>query len=78
MRAIPFKILSLDNLGIPSQAPNDRVAKGARPRDGPSGSGKSTTLAALIDIINSSKPVHIMSIEDPIEFSHAPYRRWAR
>ena len=37
---------------------------------GPTGSGKSTTLAALIDIINSTKPLHIMSVEDPIEYLH--------
>ena len=34
------------------------------------GSGKSTTLAALIDIINATKPLHIMSVEDPIEYLH--------
>ena len=37
---------------------------------GPTGSGKSTTLAALVDKINSEKPVHIVTIEDPIEFTH--------
>ncbi|MDX6485052.1 MAG: twitching motility protein PilT, partial [Gaiellaceae bacterium] len=37
---------------------------------GPTGSGKSTTLASLVDIINSSKPCHIMTVEDPIEFLH--------
>ena len=37
---------------------------------GPTGSGKSTTLASLVDIINSTKPVHIMTVEDPIEFLH--------
>ena len=37
---------------------------------GPTGSGKSTTLAALIDIINATKPLHIMSVEDPIEYLH--------
>jgi twitching motility protein PilT len=37
---------------------------------GPAGSGKSTTLAALIDYINSNKPVHIITIEDPIEYYH--------
>ena len=37
---------------------------------GPTGSGKSTTLASLIDIINSTKPLHIMSVEDPIEYLH--------
>jgi twitching motility protein PilT len=37
---------------------------------GPTGSGKSTTLAALVDKINSEKSVHIITIEDPIEFTH--------
>jgi twitching motility protein PilT len=37
---------------------------------GPAGSGKSTTLAALIDYINVNKPVHIVTIEDPIEYYH--------
>lgn len=37
---------------------------------GPTGSGKSTTVAALVDYINSTRPVHILSIEDPIEFVH--------
>ena len=37
---------------------------------GPTGSGKSTTLASLVDIINRARPVHIMTVEDPIEFLH--------
>ena len=37
---------------------------------GPTGSGKSTTLASLVDIINRTKPLHIMTVEDPIEFLH--------
>jgi twitching motility protein PilT len=37
---------------------------------GPTGSGKSTTLASLIDIVNREKAVHIMTVEDPIEFLH--------
>ncbi len=37
---------------------------------GPAGSGKSTTLAALINLINDSKPVHVITLEDPIEFVH--------
>ena len=37
---------------------------------GPTGSGKSTTLASLIDIINRTKPLHIVTVEDPIEFLH--------
>jgi Tfp pilus assembly pilus retraction ATPase PilT len=37
---------------------------------GPTGSGKSTTLAAMIDRINDTKPVHILTIEDPVEYLH--------
>ena len=37
---------------------------------GPTGSGKSTTLASLVDIINRTKPMHIVTVEDPIEFLH--------
>jgi twitching motility protein PilT len=39
---------------------------------GPTGSGKSTTLASLIEVINESRAVHIMTVEDPIEFAHEP------
>ena len=41
---------------------------------GPTGSGKSTTLASLVNIINQSKPLHIMTVEDPIEFLHTHNR----
>jgi twitching motility protein PilT len=37
---------------------------------GATGQGKSTTLASMIDLINSTRPVHILTIEDPIEFKH--------
>jgi twitching motility protein PilT len=71
MRAIPFKILGLDELGIPNQVRQfAELPRGLVLVTGPTGSGKSTTLASLIDIINSTKPVHIMSVEDPIEFLH--------
>jgi twitching motility protein PilT len=39
---------------------------------GPTGSGKSTTLAAMIDLVNDTRPAHIITIEDPIEFVHKP------
>jgi twitching motility protein PilT len=71
MRTIPYEIVPLEQLGLPSAA----VGLASLPRGlvfvtGPTGSGKSTTLASLIDIINTSKPVHIMTVEDPIEFLH--------
>jgi twitching motility protein PilT len=71
VRAIPNRILSFEELGLPLN-----VAELAnRPRGlvlvtGPTGSGKSTTLAALIDKINAERHLHIVTIEDPIEFVH--------
>jgi twitching motility protein PilT len=71
MRVIPFEIKTLDDLGIPSQIGNFAyLPRGFVLVTGPTGSGKSTTLAALIDLINSNRPVHIMTVEDPIEFLH--------
>jgi twitching motility protein PilT len=70
-RLIPFEIVPLETLGLPPV-----VAEFAnKPRGlilvtGPTGSGKSTTLASLIDVINSTREEHIMTIEDPIEFLH--------
>ena len=71
LRAIPFKILSFDELGLP-QIISDLAAK---PRGlvlvtGATGSGKSTTLASIIDKINTETRQHIMTIEDPIEYLH--------
>ncbi len=70
-RLIPNNIKSLDDLGVPAIVESfaDRP-HGLVLVTGPTGSGKSTTLAALIDKINSEKPVHIITIEDPIEFTH--------
>ena len=70
-RAIPFKILTLDELGLPAVT-TELVH---RPRGlvvitGPTGAGKSTTLAAIIDQINSTTRQHIITIEDPIEYLH--------
>ncbi len=71
-RTIPTKILSLDQLGMPSTlAKLCRLEKGLILVTGPTGSGKSTTLAAMIDLINSELEGHILTIEDPIEFVHA-------
>jgi len=70
-RAIPFEILSFEQLGLPRA-----VAEFAyRPLGlvlvcGPTGSGKSTTLAAIIDKINTERNTHIITIEDPIEYLH--------
>ena len=71
MRTIPYEIVPLEKLGLPSSvAEFSNVPRGLVLVTGPTGSGKSTTLASLVDIINSTKPCHIMTVEDPIEFLH--------
>jgi twitching motility protein PilT len=70
-RLIPEKVKSLEDLNLPQVLADlaDRP-RGLVLVTGPTGSGKSTTLAAMIDRINLSKPVHILTIEDPIEYLH--------
>src|SRR5205823_11269191 len=71
MRVIPFDLVPLDQLGLPpAVATMADLPRGLVLVTGPTGSGKSTTLASLVDIINSETPVHIMPVEDPIEFLH--------
>ena len=71
MRIIPFEIVQLEALGLPASAAQfAELPRGLVLVTGPTGSGKSTTLASMIDIINSSKHCHIMTVEDPIEFLH--------
>ncbi|MGH7960946.1 MAG: type IV pilus twitching motility protein PilT [Candidatus Binatia bacterium] len=72
-RIIPTKIPSFEALGLPPilQKLCDRE-KGLVLVTGPTGSGKSTTLAAMIDHINNTSEGHIITIEDPIEFTHRP------
>jgi twitching motility protein PilT len=74
-RIVPSKIPDFDTLGIPPVMKNVVMkGKGLILVTGPTGSGKSTTLAALIDYINRSLPMHIITIEDPVEFVHTPRR----
>ncbi len=71
LRTIPDRIRSIDELGLPKIL--RKIAKYDRGLvlvTGPTGSGKSTTLAALIDLINTERKAHIITIEDPIEFIH--------
>jgi twitching motility protein PilT len=71
MRLIPFEIMPLEKLGIPEQVRNFAyLPRGFVLVTGPTGSGKSTTLASLLDVVNETRPVHIMTVEDPIEFLH--------
>jgi twitching motility protein PilT len=71
MRVVPSRVRPLDELGAPNACQN-LLAKpyGLVLVVGPTGSGKSTTLAAMIDRINETRPVHILTIEDPVEFLH--------
>jgi len=72
-RIIPDKILGLRELGMP-----DGVIQMAREMEGlilvtgPTGHGKSTTLASMINLMNAERRWHIITIEDPIEFTHKP------
>ncbi len=71
LRVIPNKIPTVEELGLPLQLneiPNER--NGIVLVTGPTGSGKSTTLASLINKLNREKPIHIITIEDPIEYLH--------
>ncbi|HET7691534.1 MAG TPA: type IV pilus twitching motility protein PilT [Gemmatimonadota bacterium] len=72
IRQIPFEIRSFERLGLPPVVSTfaDRT-NGLVLVTGATGSGKSSTLAALIDKINRERKVHILTIEDPIEFIHA-------
>src|SRR5258706_10417060 len=72
MRVVPYRVRSLEELGAPAAA-LDLLNRpyGLVLVVGPTGSGKSTTLAAMIDRINATKPLHILTIEDPVEYLHS-------
>ena len=71
LRLIPTQIRTLDELGIPKVVNTfAEYPRGLVLVTGPTGSGKSTTLAAILDKINTEKAVHILTIEDPIEYAH--------
>ncbi|MBR3168892.1 type IV pilus twitching motility protein PilT [Candidatus Saccharibacteria bacterium] len=74
-RLIPNKIPDIDALGMPPIVSTfANFPRGLVLVTGPTGSGKSTTLAGLINKINQEKAVHIITIEDPIEFTHTSKR----
>ncbi|MDT0158036.1 type IV pilus twitching motility protein PilT [Microbacterium sp. ARD32] len=75
LRFVPGGVFTIEQLGAPAVARDLAL----RPRGlvlvtGPTGSGKSTTLTAMVDVINSTRPVHVVTIEDPIEFHHESKR----
>src|SRR5256885_7996696 len=70
-RVIPFDIKNIVDLGLPPVAADlARFPRGFVVVTGPTGSGKSTTLAAMVDVVNTERSGHIMTVEDPIEFLH--------
>jgi len=71
LRVIPNEIPTVAQLGLPPQL--NQIAderNGIVLLTGPTGSGKSSTLAAIIKKINQEQPIHIITIEDPIEYLH--------
>jgi twitching motility protein PilT len=72
-RLIPVDVPKLESLNLPqtlmelTRKPNGLVLV-----TGPTGSGKSTTLAAMIDVINEERPLHVVTVEDPIEYVYTP------
>ena len=71
LRQIPHMIQTFSELGLPEVVPKlADLPRGLVLITGPTGSGKSTTLAALIDKINDERNLHIITIEDPIEYLH--------
>ncbi len=71
LRLIPNELLTIEQLGLP-QVVNKfaEYPRGLVLVTGPTGSGKSTTLAALLHKINQERSEHVVTIEDPIEFTH--------
>ncbi len=71
IRQLPSSVLSLAELHLPPVLKELALReKGLILVTGPTGCGKSTTLSAMLDIINSEKAIHIITIEDPIEYLH--------
>lgn len=71
LRLIPNEIKTISELGVPPIVMNfAKYPRGLVLVTGPTGSGKSTTLAALVDKLNTETSQHIITIEDPIEFTH--------
>ena len=72
MRLIPSRIFTFDQLGLPraSLGPVLDSERGLCIVTGPTGSGKTTSLATMIDWINTNRSVHIITVEDPTEYTH--------
>jgi twitching motility protein PilT len=71
IRCLSDRIPTLHELGLPDSIKEfTRARRGLVLVTGPTGSGKSTTLASLVDVINTTRHDHILTIEDPVEFVH--------
>lgn len=72
MRLIPSRILSFEELGLPQESIIEVLSahRGMVLVVGPTGSGKTTTLATMLDWINTERYIHLVTIEDPIEYTH--------
>lgn len=72
MRLIPSKLLTFEQLGLPKDSILEvlNAHRGLVLVTGPTGSGKTTSLATMIDYINTERYVHIITIEDPLEYTH--------
>ena len=72
LRVIPSDIPSFETLGLPAAVQAfTSMTQGLVLFTGPTGSGKSTSLASLINKINATRPLHILTIEDPVEYVHS-------
>jgi twitching motility protein PilT len=70
-RVIPYEIKNIEELQLPPVVADlARFPRGFIVVTGPTGSGKSTTLASMVDVVNTERAGHIMTVEDPIEFLH--------
>ena len=76
MRLIPSRILSFDQLGLPRDSIIEvlNAHRGLVLVTGPTGSGKTTSLATMIDYINGERYCHIITVEDPLEYTH-PHKK---
>lgn len=72
LRLIPLQIKTIEDLGLPLVLKKiAALSNGLALVTGPTGSGKSTSLAAIVNEVNETRPVHVVTIEDPLEFVHA-------
>jgi len=75
VRVVPTHVSSLEDLALPPAFRSlCRRRRGLALVTGPTGSGKSTTLAAMVDLINTERDAHVITIEQPVEIIHAPKR----